>query len=77
MNESGGEIKVTSDVMLEQSSILADKKKVEFVAGQYLIPSCYYEFDKRYNTPNRELFSRVIANSAAKIFESTDLSLQD
>ena len=76
MNESGGEIKGDSDLMLEQSSILADKKEVEFVEGEYLIPSCYYEFAKRYNQPNGELFRGFIANSADKIFESTDLKLQ-
>ena len=76
MNASGGEIKGNSDLMLEQSSILADKMEVEFVEGEYLIPSCYYEFAKRYNQPNGELFRGFIANSADKIFESTDLVLQ-
>lgn len=76
INASGGEIKGDPEMMLEQSSILADKKEIAFIEGNYLIPSCYYEFAKRYKQTDGKLFQGFIAKSADKIFESTDLSLQ-
>jgi len=36
------------------------------------IPSCYYEFARRYEDKNGELYGGFIAKSADKIFESTD-----
>jgi hypothetical protein len=76
MNESGGMIKGTSEQMLEQSSILADMRDFDFVEGKKLVPTCYYEFALRYPHPNGDLFDGFIAESADKIFESTDLKLQ-
>ncbi|WP_375239260.1 DUF1338 domain-containing protein [Aurantibacter sp.] len=76
MNTSGGEIKGTPNNYLEQSSILADKFKVEFKEGIKEITSCYYEFAYRHNMPNGVLFKGFIATSADKIFESTDMILQ-
>lgn len=76
MNSSGGEVKGTPDVFLEQSSILADMMSVEFVEGKYEVPTCFYEFARRYELPSGELFKGFIAASANKIFESTDLALQ-
>ena len=73
MNTSGGEIKGKPEDFLQQSSILADKFKVEFEEGVKEITSCYYEFAYRYNKPNGELFKGFIASSADKIFESTDM----
>ncbi|WP_281615889.1 DUF1338 domain-containing protein [Flammeovirga sp. SubArs3] len=75
MNTSGGEIKGSKEQLLEQSSILADKMNIEFQEGTYEIPSCYYEFAKRYPMKNGELFEGFIASSADKIFESTDTVL--
>lgn len=72
LNVSGGEIKGSPELMLEQSSTLADKKEIDFIEGKYTIPSCYYEFAKRYNQPNGELFQGFVAQSADKIFESTN-----
>jgi hypothetical protein len=72
LNESGGEIKGTPEELLEQSSILADKKYVSFSDGEYLIPSCYYEFAKRYKDEDGRLYQGFIAKSADKIFESTN-----
>ncbi|MEH0156320.1 DUF1338 domain-containing protein [Limibacter armeniacum] len=75
MNGSGGEIKGTPEQMLEQSSILADRLAVDFVEGTYEIPACYYEFAKRYEDKDGELFDGFIAGSADKIFESTNVTL--
>jgi len=76
LNASGGEIKGTEEEFLKQSSILTDKFNVEFEEGTKEITSCYYEFAYRYKQPNGELFKGFIANSADKIFESTDMVLQ-
>lgn len=74
LNTSGGLIKGTPDVFLEQSSTLAEKRRVNFIEGTYEIPSCYYEFAKRYPLTNGKLYSGFIADSADKIFESTNVS---
>lgn len=72
LNSSGGEIKGTPAQLLEQSSTLADRVEINFQEGKYTVPSCYYEFAKRYNDQSGSLFSGFIAGSADKIFESTD-----
>ena len=72
LNSSGGEVKGSPGQLLEQSSTLADRVKVEFSEGVYEIPSCYYEFARRYKDRDGHLFSGFIAGSADKIFESTD-----
>jgi len=72
LNASGGEIKGSPDVYLEQSSTLAAEIDVPFSDGVHRIPSCYYEFARRYEQPDGRLFSGFIAQSADKIFESTD-----
>ncbi len=72
LNSSGGEIKGSPAQYLEQSSTLADQVRVVFEEGERVIPSCYYEFARRYSLPNGKLFSAFIAGSADKIFESTD-----
>jgi hypothetical protein len=72
MNEAGGEIKGSPKALLEQSSTMADKKVVEFAEGPFEIPSCYYEFAKRYEEEGGNLFQGFIAKSADKIFESTN-----
>ena len=72
LNTSGGKVKGTPAELLEQSSILADKKSVEFSDGIHEIPGCYYEFARRYAAPNGEIYQGFIAASADKIFESTD-----
>ena len=71
LNTAGGEIKGNLAVMLEQSSTLADNAKVEFSDKTMEIPSCFYEFAKRYPQENGELYSGFVAASADKIFEST------
>jgi hypothetical protein len=72
LNASGGEIKGSPDALLEQSSTMAGVTSVEFKEGTYLIPACYYEFAKRYKMPNGQYYEGFIAQSADKIFESTN-----
>lgn len=72
LNTSGGLIKGTPEECLEQSSTLAGEIEVKFTEGNYQIPSCYYEFAKRYALPDGKLYTGFIAASADKIFESTD-----
>lgn len=72
LNDSGGEVKGSPETLLEQSSIKAGKEKVTFEEGVYEVPSCYYEFAKRYKDEEGSFFSGFIAKSADKIFESTD-----
>ncbi|MEW7278100.1 DUF1338 domain-containing protein [Aquimarina sp. 2201CG1-2-11] len=76
MNTSGGEIKGSPEQLLEQSSILADVVKVKFEESTEEITSCYYEFSYRYLNDNQRIFTGFIAGSADKIFESTDMKLQ-
>jgi len=72
LNASGGEIKGSPDVFLEQSATLADEADVDFTDGVHRIPACYYEFARRYPLPDGTLFQGFVAKSADKIFESTN-----
>lgn len=72
LNTSGGEVKGSPEVLLEQSSTLADDFAVEFSDGKMSVPSCFYEFALRYNKPDGELYTGFVAASADKIFESTN-----
>ncbi|MEX0798215.1 MAG: DUF1338 family protein, partial [Bacteriovoracaceae bacterium] len=74
LNDSGGEIKGSEDVLLEQSSTLADKVEVEFEDKKMTIPSCYFEFAKRHAGADGNLYQGFVAQSADKIFESTSKS---
>ena len=71
LNASGGEVKGSKKVFLEQSSTLANTIEVDFIDGKLDIPACYFEFAKRYPLPNGKLYKGFVANSADKIFEST------
>lgn len=73
LNESGGAIKGTRADCLEQSSTRADSVEVAFSDKRVRIPSCYYEFAKRYALPSGALFQGFVPASADKIFESTDV----
>jgi len=77
LNTSGGEIKGAPGDLLRQSSTLADLVKLAFVEGDYEVPCCYYEFAQRYPMPSGNLFSGFIAQSADKIFESTNFYSKD
>jgi hypothetical protein len=72
LNTSGGEIKGSPKELLEQSSTLASRVGVDFTEGPRTIPGCYYEFARRYPMPDGHLFSGFVAQSADKIFESTN-----
>ena len=74
LNSTGGEIKGDESVKLEQSSTLADKATIDFSDVTLEIPSCFYEFAKRYPLANGELYTGFVAASADKIFESTNAS---
>jgi|TARA_B100001964_G_C14212714_1_gene591258 hypothetical protein len=70
VNSSGGEVKGSPALGLEQSSTLAYKTEIQFedLTTAKKIPACYYEFVKRYDS-----FNGFIVDSADKIFESTNV----
>ncbi len=72
LNASGGEIKGSPEVYLEQSSTLADQVETSFTDGTHRIPACYYEFALRHKMPDGRLYSGFVEKSADKIFESTN-----
>lgn len=72
INESGGEVKGSPEVLLEQSSTMADKVLVRFNEGAEMIPGGFYEFAKRYPMANGQLYPGFVEASADKIFESTN-----
>lgn len=72
LNTSGGKLKGSPEVLLEQASTLGDRTKVKFANGElHEIPTCYYEFARRYPTPEGTLYQGFVAASADRIFEST------
>lgn len=73
LNAVGGEIKGSAEVFLEQSSTMADHMPVRFSDMEKVIPSCFYEFAKRYEIAPNQLYSGFVAASADKIFESTNV----
>jgi len=74
LNEAGGAIKGSPAQLLEQSATRADSIPVEFTDATLRVPSCYYEFARRYPGPSGELFHGFVPASADKIFESTDVT---
>lgn len=81
VNDSGGRVKGSPEQLLEQGSTLADRMEVPFAnesgnaeqgVESHEVPTCYYEFAKRYADSSGELFQGFVAASADKIFESTD-----
>jgi hypothetical protein len=72
VNAAGGKRKGTPEECLEQASTLADRIRVRFGDGsEHEIPSCYYEFARRYPEPSGDLYQGFVAASADRIFEST------
>lgn len=71
VNAAGGEVKGSPEELLEQSSTMADRVPVTFSDSEMTIPSCFYEFARRYQKPDGSLYSGFVAASADKIFEST------
>lgn len=72
LNTVGGEVKGDPQVMLEQSSTMADQAEVAFSDGVKRIPSCFYEFALRYPQADGTLYPGFVEASADKIFESTN-----
>lgn len=72
MNRSGGLIKGSPDVYLEQCATMATRVPVTFYDGTFELPSCFYEFARRYPMPDGQLYQGFVAASADKIFESTN-----
>jgi hypothetical protein len=73
MNTVGGEVKGSPELLLEQSSTMADKITLTFQDGEVSsIPSCFYEFAKRYPDASGDVFEGFIEGNADKIFESTN-----
>lgn len=73
LNAAGGLVKGSPVDLLEQSSTLADSIAVSFDDGVVALPSCYYEFARRYPGPDGELFHGFVPASANRLFESTDV----
>jgi hypothetical protein len=74
INASGGRVKGSPDVLLEQSSTMASKQPMTFADGdQHEVTTCYYEFAKRYLDADGKLYQGFVAASADKIFESTNM----
>lgn len=70
LNQTGGEIKGSPEIGLEQSSTMAEEIEIEFTDGKVLLPGCFYEFAHRHPV-NGSLFQGFFTSSADKIFEST------
>ena len=79
LNAAGGVIKGGPEVLLAQSSTLASRIEWRFRGGaRQTIPSCYYEFARRFTDPETgRLFDGFVTASADRIFESTDAKLPD
>lgn len=75
LNQSGGEIKGGPEVLLAQSSTMADKITVQLSDATLAVPSCFYEFAQRYLMDNGTLYQGFVAASADKIFESTNANM--
>ncbi|TDO97920.1 DUF1338 domain-containing protein [Marinomonas balearica] len=73
LNSTGGLIKGSPEVYLEQSSTMADKVEITFSGDKKsTIPSCFYEFAKRHKQADGQLFDSFIEGNADKIFDSTN-----
>lgn len=74
VNESGGRVKGSPAVLLEQGSTKASVQPFTFKGGDVQeVTTCYYEFAKRYLDDEGKLYQGFVAASADRIFESTDM----
>lgn len=71
LDATGGEIKGSPALYLEQSATVADKVKVVFFDGVYEIAGGFYEFAKRYTLLDGNLYQGFVEAAAHKIFAST------
>ncbi len=72
LNHSGGDIKGSEAVGLQQSSTIADQVSVACSDGELCIPGGFYEFAKRFPLADGVLYQGFVEASADKIFESTN-----
>ena len=74
LNTTGAKIKGSPEVLLEQSATLASKQNMTFGDGSvHQIPTCFYEFARRYQKPDGTLFKGFVEANADKIFDSTNV----
>ncbi len=72
INSSGGRVKGSPECLLEQGSTMAERMEVTFAGGEkHSVPTCFYEFAKRYPDASGELYQGFVSANADKIFEST------
>lgn len=72
LNESGGLIKGSAAVGLQQASTLADEMLFTFADNvTETVKTCYYEFALRYPLADGEFYQGFVEQSADRIFEST------
>lgn len=72
MNESGGLIKGSASLGLQQAATLADEMQVTFADGiTTRVKTCFYEFALRYSLGEEGLFQGFVEQNADRIFEST------
>ena len=75
VNTVGGEVKGTPEALLEQGSTMADRQNYIFAGGEeFEIPTCFYEFAKRYPDAEGVVYQGFVEANADKIFESTNAS---
>ena len=74
INSSGGRVKGSREVLLEQGATLADRVPIQFAEGPRIIPTCYYEFALRHCDHAGRLYEGFVPTSADRIFESTHRS---
>lgn len=73
-NRDGGVIKGQPAEYLEQAATLADRQAFTFAdADVHEIPTCYYEFARRYPDASGVLYEGFVAANAAQIFTSTNV----
>ena len=72
LNTVGGVIKGLPENQLVQASTLADTARFTFADGQtHEVPTCFYEFAKRYPDAHGQLFQGFVPANANAIFDST------
>jgi hypothetical protein len=77
LNAAGGLIKGGPEQLLEHSVTIADRVKVHFREGDFMIPACYYGFSRRYPDGGGKLYRGFIVASADRILENTDRRLAE
>ncbi|MCB9682374.1 MAG: DUF1338 domain-containing protein [Alphaproteobacteria bacterium] len=71
-NDRGGRVKGAPGVLLEQGSTMADRLPVAFADGDFVVPTCFYEFALRHAQADGSLYPGFVAANADRIFESTN-----